>query len=363
MSVLRPNGSKFYSFKFTYNGRVIQKSTHQCNRREAERLESLERTRLSLVAAGIKTNLRPLSASNRPTVADLLDNFGDDLKLRGKLSKQNQSLINRVKRDLGSRLADEFTADDYSRYIHRRQHPDNAQPSRKHPRPAKNATINRTREILRAAFHLAKIEPPELTKLDERNARKGFLETAQMITVLDHLPDDGLRDFVRWCYATGMRRGEAAALKWADVSDGTVTLAADDAKNGEGRSVPLVGQLAQIIERRRTARTIGSRFAVLVFHRGDDRPITEFRRSWRSAVKAAGCPGRIFHDLRRSAVRDMIRAHDPQKVAMEISGHKTISIFNRYNIVDERDKAEAITRTEQYRDEQRAKVVAINPGR
>ena len=97
--------------------------------------------------------------------------------------------------------------------------------------------------------------------------------------------------------------------------------------------------------------------------------IQDFRASWINAIQEAHRLNTnvrtdlLFHDLRRSAVRDMIRAHVPQKVAMEISGHKTISIFNRYNIVDERDKAEAITRTEQYRDEQRAKVVAINPGR
>jgi integrase len=85
----------------------------------------------------------------------------------------------------------------------------------------------------------------------------------------------------------------------------------------------------------------------------DGRPIKDFRGSWEKACESAGLPGLLFHDLRRTAVRNMIRAGVPEKVAMEVSGHKTASMLWRYNIVDARDIKEAGCRTERYLREQK----------
>lgn len=178
---------------------------------------------------------------------------------------------------------------------------------------------------------------------------------------------DALRDFVRFAYLTGMRRGEANQLRWEHVTGDTLTLPARFAKNGKPRTIPVEGELADILERRKAARilttrcdiTPGAVLAHLVFHRGDDQPIREFRRSWRTAVKSAGCPNGRFHDLRRSSVRDMVRAGVPQTVAMSISGHRTVSMFHRYNITDDRDQREALRVTSKYRQEQQEKVVPI----
>ena len=114
-----------------------------------------------------------------------------------------------------------------------------------------------------------------------------------------------------------------------------IRLRPEQAKNKHGRSVPITGALVDIIKRRREARKIASKgttqLCKLVFHR-EGRAIIEFRKRRASACKKAGCAGSIFHDLRRSAVSAMIQARVPRLVAMQISAHRTASMFHRYGI-------------------------------
>ena len=82
----------------------------------------------------------------------------------------------------------------------------------------------------------------------------------------------------------------------------------------------------------------------LVFHRGGA-PIAEFRKAWASACKRAGLSGVHFHDLRRTGIRNMVRAGVDPAVAKRISGHRTDRTFTRYNILDEGDLRDAVAKT------------------
>jgi integrase len=120
-------------------------------------------------------------------------------------------------------------------------------------------------------------------------------------------------------------------------------------KNGVGRVLPLEGELWNVIERRWTDRTIEqkdgtTKISEFVFHRAGE-PVVDFRKIWTEAFKKAKTSRKLFHDLRRTAVRNMIRAGVPQSVAMTISGHKTASMFQRYNVTSATDQVEALKKT------------------
>jgi integrase len=143
-----------------------------------------------------------------------------------------------------------------------------------------------------------------------------------------------------------MRKGEIARLTWDafDRETWTLRLHARDAKTRHGRSLALEGQLKAIIERRLKVRRLST---PLIFHR-DGEPVAEFRKAWATACRRAGLPGILFHDLRRSAIRDMVRAGVDPVVATKISGHKTRSTFDRYNITCEEDLRDAMKKTEDH---------------
>jgi integrase len=233
------------------------------------------------------------------------------------------------------------------------------------------ASVNRELAALRRAYRLAVRQKrlavaPTITMLAEASPRQGFVQPAMFGTIAAYLPGP-LADVARFAYATGWRKGEVLTLGWTDVDriGGLITLRREQTKNAEPRVLPLTPALAAIIERRWQARTVtqpdgATRIAEQVFHKGG-KAVRTFRKAWASACKAAGVSGLLFHDLRRSAVRNFERAGVSQAVAMRLTGHKTASVYRRYRIVDETDLREALAKTEAaVKREQAGTVVSMN---
>jgi integrase len=213
------------------------------------------------------------------------------------------------------------------------------------------ATINRNLGLLRRMFHLAAPDNPLLkipnfaaVHFKEEHVRQGFLDAVQFNKLLAALPAR-LRPFILLLYTTGVRTGEARKIQWSqvDFAEGVIRLSGKQTKNANARVLPLDDELAEMLKAER--KTSG-----LVF------TFVSFRKAWCNACVKVGLgtldrigenkkvngghglyEGLIPHDLRRSAIRDLIRAGVSQTVAMRISGHKTDAVFRRYNITEDKD--------------------------
>ena len=227
-------------------------------------------------------------------------------------------------------------------------------------KPVSNAEINRELQTLKRILNLARKDGrlatvPYIPLLQEDNVRQGFFEADQFRSVIKHLPEE-LQPVIEFAYITGWRiASEVLPLEWrnVDFAADEVRLDAGTTKNREGRVFHMTTRLRALLKARHAEhdrlKKAGQMEPWVFFRmvaeerRGSKKPqpILAFNKAWKAACLAAGCPGRIPHDLRRTAVRNMVRAGIPESVAMKMSGHKTRSVFERYNITSPGDLREA----------------------
>jgi integrase len=244
-----------------------------------------------------------------------------------------------------------------------------------------NASINRAVSSLRRMFHLAVEEGklrtvPYFPMLREAPARKGFFERDSFAKLSRELPDY-LRLPLALGFFTGMRLGEIKRLEWEQIDfiGNAIMLRAGETKNDEARSIPIVPQLRALLVEQHGRRKPGCPYVCFrLDRRGLAVKLERFRKAWQSACVRAGLGkweptaelvtrsdrphgkvkvkrvyrGMIFHDLRRSAVRNLVRSQVPEIVARQITGHKTRSVFDRYNIVSAQDLADASRKLADY---------------
>jgi integrase len=324
---------------YYFNGKEIRESSQSRNLAEARRL-------LKKRVKEIHGNRFVGQQEEKVTVDDLLDALITHLETKGaKTVDRLKSHLKPLRGFFALTRAVNVTTADVERYIAERLKANKAR-----------ATINRETGALKQAFNLARKQArltrvPYIPMLREDNARQGFFEHNDFEAIVGHLPDP-INDVARFAYLSGWRRGEIVSLTWDAVDRIGREVRLRTSKNGHGRVLPLDGDLWNLIERRWTARTIHkkdgtTKLSEFVFHRSGE-PVVDFRKPWKEGCTKARIPGRLFHDLRRTAVRNMIRAGVPQSVAMSISGHRTVSMFIRYNITSAADKIDALKKTAEH---------------
>ena len=188
--------------------------------------------------------------------------------------------------------------------------------------------------------------PPFPPRLEESSPRQGFFEHAEYLAIRQHLKPAVYQDVLDFAYYSGWRRNEVTGLTWReiDMAGGVIRLDPDRSKTKTGRVLPLSEPLKEVLQRRVAARRLDS---FLVFHR-DGKPTVNSYKAWRAACKLAGLPEKRLHDCRRTAARNLIRSGTPERVAMQLTGHKTRSVFDRYNIVSEADLKAGVDRLAAY---------------
>ena len=272
----------------------------------------------------------------RVTLEDLLGLVEDDYLVNGRKSwPRLKGTVRHLRDYLGrnSRAID-ITTNRVNAYIRARLE-ENAAP----------ATIQRELSVLKRGLNLAirarlLTNKPYIPSVKIDNARQGFLTMTDVEAVAREMGAD-LAPVVRFAALTGWRKGEVKSLRWrqVDFDAGTVRLEPGTTKNKEGRTFPFraLPPLERLLTEQR-ARTDEvereqGRIVTHVFHRQGE-PILDMRGSWRKATARAGIPGAWFHDLRRTAVRNLERAGVSRSVAMKLTGHKTEAIYRRYAIAD-----------------------------
>jgi integrase len=298
----------------------------------------------------------------RVLMNELLDDLFADYRINGldKQGYEKQRCETHVRPFFGKILAAKLGTSDIRRYIEKRRIAETKANGRTYE-PASNASINRELSLVRRALNLAAAhEPPKVARvprfamLAEDNVRKGFFEHEDFVRLRQALPEE-MRPVVTFAYYTGCRRGEILVLVWSQVhlDERIVRLEPGETKNDQARTIPLAPELYEMLKLLKETRDQYYPESPWVFSRGG-RVIKEFEHVWAPACKAAGLvdadgkPARLFHDLRRTGVRNLIRSGVSEKVAMMISGHKTRAVLDRYNIVDERDLKDAARKLGEY---------------
>jgi len=323
---------RIWWIKYYRNSKPVRESSKSKNARDAKRLLRKREGEIGIGSfLGLKTE--------RVRFEELAEDFLNDYRTNNR-----KSLVwakRRTEQHLapffgGLRVVD-ITTDRVRAYTVKRQE-----------QGASNSSINRDLAALKRMFNLgAEMTPPKVVRvpyipmLKENNVRKGFFEHGEYLALYRELPEY-LRPVLAFGYYTGAREGEILGLRWyqVDLKTRTVHLEPGTTKNDQPRTIPLTGVLLETLKNQKAIRDLKFPECEYVFLRAG-RQIGNFHVAWNSACKRADVTGKLFHDLRRTAVRNMVRAGVPERVAMAISGHKTRSVFDRYNIVAERDLHQA----------------------
>ena len=334
-SLYLQKGSAVWWIKYYRNGKPYRESTHKANEKEAQ--DCLTK-RLGEIATGNFSGPK----TERIRIDELADDLLRDYRINGKRSLDDVEARWKLhlKPFFGDLRAIDVSSDLVARYVDKRQE-----------QKAKNATINRELAALKRMFHLGqKATPPKVNRipgfprLAENNIRKGFLEDKQYEKLFGACTENWFQAIVEVGRTYGWRVGELVNMrvKQVDLLSRTIRLEPGTTKNRDGREVTMTKRVLELLK----LCVFGKTAEDFVFTRSNGRPVRDFRGTWAKACENAGVPGLLFHDLRRTAARNLRKAGVAEGVIMKIGGWRTRSVFERYAIVSQADIAEAIGRLE-----------------
>lgn len=301
-------------------------------------LKSVAISLLKLREGDIGHGRLPTLNAELTTFEDLAALYLQDYQINGrKTPNRAKQLTTRLRESFGRFRACRITSEQIRSYIARRQAEGMA-----------NGTINRELGALKRMFRLGSqqtpplvVSTPHIPYLQEHNVRQGFFTEEEYKLLRAALPDHVKVPLIIG-YWTGMRAGEIVMLRWEqiDLERGLLRLEPGTTKNNQGRLIPLVKEVTEALWQWKHQTLLRYPYCPWVCHFRGERLQRVPKTVWQKVCEQVGLKGKLFHDLRRTAVRNMVRAGISERVAMAISGHKTRSVFDRYNIVSELDLLE-----------------------
>jgi len=332
-SIFQFKNCAIWYLKYYKNGVAVRESSHSDKQKVAEKLLA---KRLAEISTDTYIEPRDRKVTVDELYAALLNDYQNNEL--ASLEGAEQRWRTRLAGQFGGLKALAVTTDSLNRYV-----------ALCREQELSNGTINRDLAALRRAFNLAlkagKIQKvPSFPHLKEAAPRQGFVGEREYQRLTENASELWLRALLTTAYSFGFRKGELLNLlvKQVDLMNRTIRLNAGETKSGDGRVVVMTSDVYTLLQ----ACVAGKSAEDYVFTRANGKRVAGFRKAWASLTRTAGCPDLLFHDLRRSGVRNMIRRGIPEVVAMRISGHKTRAVFDRYNIVSESDLADAARRIE-----------------
>ncbi len=327
--------------KYYDNGHPVAQSTRKYEKREAKAV-------LRKAEAKVLEGQREGPVVNRTRFEDLVLLLQQEYELKGRKTwGRRVEHIKHLRKSFGGIRICAISSEKLGVYI-----------SMRLKEGAANATINRELDCLHRMMVLGSRETPakvgrlpHFPKLTETNVREGFFTHEEFLALREVSPFH-IQIPLTIGYYSGMRLREIIGengLRWdqVDFQDQCIRLSSNQTKTKTPRVIFMADDLYHVLVEAKKFRDQKFPECSYVCHH-NGKSFSQLQQGWKAACERVGLVGKTFHDLRRTGVRNLVRAGVPETVAMKISGHKTRSVFDRYNITSEADLKRAAEQQNQF---------------